>query len=189
MIRDNLVGRTFNRLTVINVLPPDNSANIRTKYICNCSCGKTDIIVEGSKLRNNHTKSCGCLRLGVEPHNKKPYGQAAMNKLINSYYSNAKRKNIIITLTKEQIKKYLHGNCYYCGTEPKKMFSHKKCFGGFLYNGIDRLNNNMGYTIENTVTCCSSCNYFKNRLDYNDFINIICKIYNNLIDKNIIVPN
>lgn len=56
---DNLIGQTFNRLTVLGV-----SENRNTKYIPNllvkCSCG-TIKEVSVYNVKNGHTKSCGCL--------------------------------------------------------------------------------------------------------------------------------
>ena len=46
----------------------------------------------------------------------------------------------------------------------------------FLHNGVDRVNNDLGYTIENSVTCCSLCNYMKRGMSLSDFIIHINKI-------------
>jgi hypothetical protein len=44
----------------------------------------------------------------------------------------------------------------------------------FIYNGIDRVDNNKGYTIENCVPCCTAVNYAKLDMSYSDFIQL-CK--------------
>lgn len=54
----DLTGQKFNRLTV---LYKDESKTDRTRYICQCECGKT-LSVISSQLINGHTKSCGCLQ-------------------------------------------------------------------------------------------------------------------------------
>lgn len=41
--------------------------------------------------------------------------------------------------------------CYYCKMKDKKYL-----------NGIDRLNNSIGYMRNNTVPCCDICNNLKN---------------------------
>lgn len=38
------------------------------------------------------------------------------------------------------------------------------------YNGIDRVNNNEGYTLLNSLSCCIICNRAKNSLSYGEFI-------------------
>lgn len=53
----DLIGKTFNRLTVLYKYP-DSSKGV--KWVCKCICGKESIVF-GTMLRNNHTKSCGCL--------------------------------------------------------------------------------------------------------------------------------
>jgi hypothetical protein len=46
-------------------------------------------------------------------------------------------------------------SCYYCGKEGP--------------NGIDRVDNTVGYTKENCVSCCKHCNYVKGDLSLEDF--------------------
>ena len=68
--------------------------------------------------------------------------------------------DIFITLIK--------GNCHYCGKEPNK------------YNGIDRVNNELGYIDSNCVSCCSFCNMEKNDLPVEYFLKWVLKLYNNI---------
>lgn len=46
-----------------------------------------------------------------------------------------------------------------------------------MLNGIDRLDSNIGYNIENCVTCCKQCNIMKNVWSEKDFLNKIKEIY------------
>ena len=55
---ENLVGRKFNRLTVIEKIIVDK--NVKWKALCECG---NMVVVRGSSLRSGHTKSCGCLQL------------------------------------------------------------------------------------------------------------------------------
>lgn len=58
--RIDLTGKKFARLYIIGKSEKrDLSGNVYWK--CKCDCGKI-IDVQGRKLRNGHTKSCGCLR-------------------------------------------------------------------------------------------------------------------------------
>ena len=41
---------------------------------------------------------------------------------------------------------------------------------GYLHNGIDRIDNNIGYESKNVVSCCKICNYAKSNMNYKDFI-------------------
>lgn len=74
-------------------------------------------------------------------------------------------------------------NCFYCGSSPQRYFQKEKTKKGFLYNGIDRINNTKGYYSGNIVPCCKSCNESKSDLDRNDFISHIEKCYHYLIEK------
>jgi hypothetical protein len=42
--------------------------------------------------------------------------------------------------------------------------------GDFVYNGIDRRENSIGYTLANCVSCCGPCNMMKKVLSYAEFI-------------------
>ena len=54
---EDLTGRKFNRLTVIEYDHSDKHYN--SYWLCKCECGKETIVTAG-RLRSNHTKSCGC---------------------------------------------------------------------------------------------------------------------------------
>lgn len=56
----NEIGNIYGRLTVIDYYhhPTDNK---NAWWLCQCECGNTTI-VQGVKLRNGHTQSCGCLK-------------------------------------------------------------------------------------------------------------------------------
>ena len=55
----DLTGQTFDRLTVIR--RNGSTRDGKALWECSCECGKM-VIVCGKELRNEHTKSCGCLR-------------------------------------------------------------------------------------------------------------------------------
>lgn len=60
----NMVGRTFDRLTVVKEVGLDKWGQVL--WECECSCKKEDknkIVVRGRDLRSGGTKSCGCLDL------------------------------------------------------------------------------------------------------------------------------
>jgi hypothetical protein len=55
-----LTGQKFGRLSVVKFAGSDTAG--RSRWECICDCGKT-VVVDGYKLRNGHTQSCGCLQL------------------------------------------------------------------------------------------------------------------------------
>lgn len=51
------IGKTFNRLTVINVASPTKTCIPRV--LCECVCGNKTVVCIYN-LKSNHTRSCGC---------------------------------------------------------------------------------------------------------------------------------
>lgn len=71
----------------------------------------------------------------------------------------------------------IHLPCHYCGRQdcnkidiPSKSRDRIPLLQNFRYNGIDRVDNTKGYTIQNTVPCCMVCNRAKNSMSYREFI-------------------
>jgi hypothetical protein len=58
--KENLMGQTFTRLTVIAEAPHIGIKKKRSAWLCQCSCG-TQKIFAAEYLKNGDTKSCGCL--------------------------------------------------------------------------------------------------------------------------------
>ena len=58
-------GTKFGKLTVIERAPDriEKSGHHRSRFHCLCECGK-EVDVDASKLKNGHTRSCGCLHPG-----------------------------------------------------------------------------------------------------------------------------
>ncbi len=54
-----MIGKKFGRLTVIGESKKTDKKK-RIYYDCKCDCGQNTTVC-GEKLRNGHTKSCGCL--------------------------------------------------------------------------------------------------------------------------------
>lgn len=177
-LNNDLSGKKINKLMVLT--PILREKGVRTKYNCKCECG-TEVVVEGSKITNGHTKSCGCIREEVDyGHNKKPLGESNKKALIYNYKNNAKYKGLEFDLTDEQIIDMFQSNCYYCGSEPRFVFKRKRSNGGYTYTGIDRLDSDKGYVIDNVVPCCSQCNFIKNKYHHDEFVQWIKKVYENL---------
>lgn len=85
-----------------------------------------------------------------------------LNKNICLYNikNSALRREIPLTISDEEIEKIILNNCFYCN----KFDIDDKL------NGIDRMNNQVGYTIENSVSCCKKCNIMKVCLDSKTFV-------------------
>ena len=177
----DLTGLTFGRLTVIKFSGYDERGSRLWDCICQC---KKPATVLGYNLKAGSTASCGCLRSVPRPHARLQrslsHGISAKNQVISTYKWRAKRYSIDWFLTAEQIDLLLVGACHYCGRPPSNYCKPKRANGGYLHNGIDRLDSSKGYECGNVVSCCGTCNIAKNDTPYSDFIEWISKVYLNL---------
>jgi hypothetical protein len=81
-------------------------------------------------------------------------------------------------------------NCTYCGSRPvtesysMSKFRNKE-LSLYKYNGLDRINNKLGYEKNNIVPCCAMCNRMKLDHKVEEFKKHINKIYKFLIERKI----
>jgi hypothetical protein len=166
----------------------DNKKGVYHRCVCDCGNEK---VVEVDNILRAYSKCCGCLgKENIKNYvlniKKKPYNIAALNELYERYKRNANHRNLDFSLSKECFEVLIKNNCFYCGEVPLTiiLLKRKEAINNpYLFNGIDRLDNNKGYIEDNVVTCCKKCNIMKHVLKKDDFINHVGKIYNNLKDK------
>jgi hypothetical protein len=179
----DLIGTHFGRLIVTKF--SEFRGNKKKPYWeCLCECGNI-IITSSNSLIQGDSKSCGCLHSEIMSNRKFEDGLAAFNRLFRNYKNNIKRKKLPFELTKEYFREITQRNCFYCNRKPSQTVRSDNNSGDYTYNGIDRVDNKKGYTIENCVPCCEMCNKAKREIDVKDFYNWIDNIYNNL-HKNIL---
>lgn len=166
----DLVGEKFGLLAVISKA---ESVLGRTHFNCLCSCGNTTV-ASTVNLRKGLTTSCGCYRKNFR---QLPKGEAAFNDLFYSYKWGAKKKGREFLLTKEEFRTITQSNCVYCGVSPNTERKVKLATNGtYLYNGVDRKDNSIGYTKENSQPCCTTCNQAKHTLTENQFLSWIDRL-------------
>ena len=135
---------------------------------------------KGYKQSAEHKEKARLAKLGIAPTNKKLPGEAAKNaKYYYTKYS-AEKRGFTFELTFDEFERLSRQPCTYCGGEPKLGYVNPKYNGGFLHHGIDRVDNNIGYTYVNCVTCCIDCNYAKNDRTVAEFKDWIIRLANNL---------
>ena len=89
------------------------------------------------------------------------------NKTVEGYFrstqsgANKRKKDFFINL--EEFRNIVSSACAYCGESEKRI-------------GVDRIDNSIGYTKENSTACCKMCNYMKNKHSVTDFLSHIKKI-------------
>lgn len=89
-------------------------------------------------------------------HNSTPKG-----KFVRYTYS-AKRRGIEFNLNLEEFSSLISQECSYCGSKESV--------------GVDRIDNDLSYTTENSTPCCTMCNMMKKNLPLDIFIEHCQKI-------------
>lgn len=185
--KNDLIGLKFGRLTAIKIKGRVKSG---ATWLCKCDCGGTKIVPR-PMLISKITMSCGCLKKDslefLASSRKLPLGEKPKRDLLAAYKASAKKRKLPFSLTMDEFERLTKQNCFYCEMEPKlirKNTRHKRLprlrDDTYIYNGIDRVDNTIGYTIKNTVTCCKMCNYSKNKNTQKYFIDWIETAYKNL---------
>jgi hypothetical protein len=177
-LRLHLTGQTFGDWTVISL---DSEKRATFYWYCQCKCG-TKRIVRGTALVRGKSLGCGCTSAEKSRHfNSLPPGIAAWNTLFKRYQREAKNRNILFCLTKDEFKEITTKNCFYCDSPPSNLMKARG--GSVQYNGIDRKNNLLGYEINNVVPCCGKCNRLKYKDTEEDFLTHIFRVANFQLKK------
>lgn len=181
-------GKRYYQLTVIK--RANNDTNGRSTWLCKCDCGK-EVLVKGFSLSTGNTKSCGCRNdiwkknLGKRRRDamqiKYPGNVSAILRLYAGYKRGASVRNLDFDLGLEEFKTITQQPCYYCGIPPRQVIhtAHSKLIS-YTHNGIDRINNEVGYVKGNIVACCTICNYAKGTQTMKEFVAWVARINKNL---------
>jgi len=93
--------------------------------------------------------------------------KCSIKRFFSTYKRNAKIRGISFNISIEQFESIIVLPCVYCGDrdvqDPPRV-------------GVDRIDNNRSYTLENCSPCCSKCNHAKARMSKNEFIDLCYKI-------------
>lgn len=162
---------TFGKVKLIKKLDKGYKApngQVRSMSLFQCYCGKKFEFVN-SFLKKQKTPSCGCAGQATI--------ESATKEFYRHYFHSAKDREIDFNLTLGDFKKLINKSCYYCKSAPRKRFS-KYSYLDFKASGVDRVDNEKGYSLKNCVACCPTCNTMKNTLTHSEFISHIEKIAN-----------
>lgn len=102
--------------------------------------------------------------------------------LYRQYKRSALKRSLKFRLTPKRFRELSKSNCLFCGSPPTR--SHKmstKYKTGYVFNGIDRLDNKVGYIDGNCAPCCWQCNLSKASHSLEDFLLYINRIYNHVV--------
>jgi hypothetical protein len=204
-------GYKVDNLEIIKRIENSNSNTIR--FECKCNCGNLLVVSITEINKKKQCNDCSQIILKEKRLNDKNNqvkkiikNSGAFKKISkeksNSIYAQINRKwngsdtsarKVYLDeykdgdLTFEQFKELSQKNCYYCGKEPSNKYNRYGFIGDdYIYNGLDRVDNNQKHNLNNVVPCCKRCNLAKRDLSKIDFINHIKNIhkYINSIDIN-----
>ena len=163
----NIMGNVYGDLTVIGVSDETTTkGQILWKLVCKCGglCAATSSDL--NRGRTNYCKYCTDNKSIASPH-KGLYG---------SYMGHAYKRGYTFDLTQEQFNSITKENCFYCGEPPSQMYNKKLAKYSAIYNGIDRYNNSIGYTLENVRPCCKFCNLAKSTRSAEELIDWLARV-------------
>jgi len=166
------IGNVYGSLTVLRRVVDTKRKSKGVIWECRCVCGSV-VAREGGQLRR-------ALKLGQNPHcgcgqGYLP-GESAFNAFLSEYKRSAKKREHTWNLTKAEFKKLIYQPCFYCGREPSAL-KYERLQGGIVVNGIDRIDNSVGYRADNCHACCAVCNKAKGTLDKDAFLSLAREVY------------
>lgn len=171
----DLTGQTFGKWYVVERVESRIKSNGRkgsAYWLCECECGNRNV-VSSSNLRLGHSSRCTSCR-ARQPRQGRLVGEASRTKVLRQYKRGARDRSLSWNLLDEEFYQLVSLDCFYCGIPPCST-----TYGGhgeFVHNGIDRLDSLLGYSIENVVTACKTCNFAKREMSYEDFMSWIARL-------------
>lgn len=99
---------------------------------------------------------------------RKPDFHVAVSRCMTSWKFGAAARGLAWDLSRAACEEIMQSPCHYCGRvgANRQMKRDRE----IRYNGPDRKNNLLGYTLENVLPCCGVCNRAKNAMSYEDFL-------------------
>ena len=137
-----------------------------------CDCGSSYSIKLTNTLKNNGNFMCRqCYAIRDSANFDKHWGYKSAYQRIKKDAASADR---VFEIKVDDFRYLCQQNCYYCDSTPSNLITYRGknsfTFRYFMYSGLDRLNNDIGYTRQNVVPCCIICNRAKNSMPFKDFI-------------------
>lgn len=165
--RLDLIGKKFNKLTVIGESPPRGKKNL-TRWLCKCDCGNTKTI-DGRSLVSGNTKSCGCLK-------KKATYWRGCGDISGAFWVRLKRdaklRGLSINISIEEAWELFIKQDRRCAISgaPLSFARNLNRQNDEQTASLDRIDNSKGYTIDNVKWVHKTINMMKNTLTENQLV-------------------
>lgn len=157
MTQDIEPGQRFTRATVITLTMRKG----RMAADCLCDCGKT-YSTRPSNLREGISHGCRSCALKGKTGRRIDPKEKSIRQAHRNYIHGATVRRYCWEINSETFRGLIASPCYYCGLSPAK--------------GIDRRDNSIGYTSENSVSCCKPCNHAKHTMSEYAFLTWVARI-------------
>lgn len=171
-------GKKYGHLTLLYCIR-GNGAGKGATWMALCDCGNKKE-VDGRAVKKGRIKTCGKCEYYRRLLSTRPATgisvKSAERDIYRRYAKVAHKKGLPFELDLPQFIDLIHKNCVYCGVEPRQKVKDSK----LKYNGIDRIDNDKGYTLENSRSCCGTCNRMKSSSNYIEFLEHVYKIANHI---------
>lgn len=203
----DMVGQRFGKLVVLNMIERRDTSYLRQEnfYNCVCDCGNKIYRVPFRALKYQGKSSCGkCQvqlpdgKIDLEQKYTKPehlrtlmpkqIDEVLLTKVFLSVANKGKRKSW--NLSYDDWRLMAQEPCYYCGSPASNVYTFrydeygesKESEYSIFYQGMDRINNEVGYVTENIVPCCKTCNYMKRKMRVDNWVKHMKKVIGRIGD-------
>ena len=124
---------------------------------------------------NRYRKKIGPRR---RPNRRLSPDEAGFRRVTGAAQLWAESRELPWKLTNEEVKAIHRGDCHYCGAPPSNVCEYPRKSGDvhYVYSGLDRLDNSVGYVRGNVVPSCGPCNNAKGTLSVAEFADLVKRI-------------
>lgn len=188
--RENLIGQTFGKLTVIKESSEQKTGDkwYSSIWDCECSCGR--VVRRSSRiLKNGDTVSCGCSKSKPKFKDREEFLWRKAYE-VNILIANKRRSTEPSDISPERFKEIATQPCSYCGKPYDKVWKDVSKKNGrkisdteIKFIGLDRIDSKIPYMNFNVVPCCDRCNTAKMDLSLFDWLNFIKRAHSHLYEN------
>jgi hypothetical protein len=100
----------------------------------------------------------------------------AKNSILLGYKRKALQRGLEWAISDQRFFELTQMPCYYCSSVPATTRRSKTQNGPFVYNGVDRKENERGYINGNVVPCCKICQRAKMDMPFKEFVTWLMRI-------------
>ncbi len=171
---EDFTGQRFGDLVAVS--PTEHYRGSFRMWTFQCQCGQMVERVPAdvrAVVNRGHKASCPTCR---QPSRLLEGDSAVIHRILTEYRNGARIRSLEFALNDNDIRTLVTGNCFYCGMPPSRKFQRGPKSHILLVNGIDRMNNRVGYVLSNVVSCCWECNRTKRDAPFDEWMNWLNRI-------------